>query len=216
VHPPRPGIRFIAAAAGIGVLFPISAWRGGIWAADSFCSSTQHPTHHLHHRIPIMIHEVNGDILLSKAEVIAHGVAPGDHFQTGLALSLREQWPGMFKDFRHFCRVENPDAGTLWLWSGPGRRVANLFTQKPGPKEGGHPGKASLENVNHALRELRRVIEKEKIKSVALPRLATGVGGLAWSDVRPLIDRHLGDTGIPIIIYSEYHKGQAASEPLPA
>ncbi len=43
-----------------------------------------------------MIHEVAGDILLTKAQAVAHGVAPNDHFDSGLALALREQcrsWP---------------------------------------------------------------------------------------------------------------------------
>ncbi len=38
-----------------------------------------------------MIHDVSGDILLSSAQVIAHGVAPNDLFHSGLALSLREK-----------------------------------------------------------------------------------------------------------------------------
>ena len=42
-----------------------------------------------------MIREVEGDILLTKAQVVAHGVAPGDHFDSGLALALRERWPAM-------------------------------------------------------------------------------------------------------------------------
>ena len=40
-----------------------------------------------------MIKEVSGDIMLSKAQVIAHGVAPHDHFDNGLALSLRQDYP---------------------------------------------------------------------------------------------------------------------------
>jgi O-acetyl-ADP-ribose deacetylase (regulator of RNase III) len=159
-----------------------------------------------------MIKEVSGDILLSEAEVIAHGLAPKDHFTSGLALGLREEWPAMVKDFRHYCHLENPAAGGIWLWSGPGRRIANLFTQEPARQEGGHPGKASVENVNHALRALHRLAEKEHFKSIALPRLATGVGGLEWSEVRPLIDHHLGGLNIPVILYSEYHKGVKADE----
>ena len=50
--------------------------------------------------------------------------------------------------------------------------------------------------------------------SVALPRIATGVGGLDWAEVQPLVERHLGDLGIPVIIYTEYHNGVTASEKL--
>ena len=61
-----------------------------------------------------MITEVQGDILLSKAAAIAHGVAPNDHFDSGLALSLRERWPAMVKDFRHYCQTSHPKSGEIW------------------------------------------------------------------------------------------------------
>ena len=48
-----------------------------------------------------MIKYVAGDILLSKSGMIAHGVAPNDDFGQGLALSMRKNWPSMYKDFRH-------------------------------------------------------------------------------------------------------------------
>lgn len=47
-----------------------------------------------------MIHDVQGDILLTQAQAIAHGASPNDHFTVGLALSVREMWPSMAKDFR--------------------------------------------------------------------------------------------------------------------
>ena len=52
-----------------------------------------------------MIHEIAGDILLSKAALIAHGIAPMDDFHSGLALALRERWPALYKDFRHYCHT---------------------------------------------------------------------------------------------------------------
>lgn len=65
-----------------------------------------------------MLHEVTGDILLSRAQTLAHGVSPGDHFAQGLALPLHERWPAMYKDFRHYCQVQHPHAGSLWAWMG--------------------------------------------------------------------------------------------------
>jgi O-acetyl-ADP-ribose deacetylase (regulator of RNase III) len=171
-----------------------------------------------------MIHEVSGDILLSQAAAIAHGVAPGDHFNQGLALALRERWPAMAKDFRHWCHQSHPKPGTSWIWSGPsGARIICLLTQDESLEGHGHShghgqkgGKAHVEHVNHALKDLRHVIEKEGITSLALPRLATGVGGLDWMEVKPLIKHHLGDLKIPIFVYVEYHAGKAAEETLQA
>ena len=161
-----------------------------------------------------MIHLVSGDILQTRARALAHGVAPGDHFDSGLALALRERWPAMVKDFRHYCQLEHPKPGEIWTWAGAdGTRILNLLTQEPAPAPHAHPGRASVSHVNHALRALRRVAEKEQLEALALPRLATGVGGLDWKDVRPLIERHLGALKIPIYVYETYQSGVAAKEP---
>ena len=160
-----------------------------------------------------MIHYVTGDILLSSAKALAHGIAPNDHFDSGLALSLRQDWPALYKDFRHYLHTAHPKAGGLWVWSGAdGRRVINLFTQEPAPGEQERPGKASYHNVNLCLRELHKMIDAEKIPSLSLPRLATGVGGLDWEQVEPLLRQHLGSLQIPIHVYTTYQKGLKAVE----
>lgn len=160
-----------------------------------------------------MLKEVSGDILLSKAQVVAHGVAPADHFNQGLALSLREQYPAMAKDFRHHCQVSHPKAGEVWTWAGPdGKRVVNLMVQEEAPSQQSRPGKATSHNVNLALRNLRALIEAENFTSLALPRLATGVGGLAWDEVKPLIENHLGDLDIPVYLYTNFKAGERAAE----
>jgi O-acetyl-ADP-ribose deacetylase (regulator of RNase III) len=159
----------------------------------------------------MMITEVAGDILLSSA-AIAHGVAPNDNFASGLALALRTRWPGMYKDFRHYCQVSSPKPGGLWVWSGPGVRIVSLFTQDPPPAHGENPGKSRPESVNQCLRALRKAIDAEKLTSLAVPRLATGVGGLDWKDVKPLIVKHLGDALIPIFVYATYQSNVKASE----
>lgn len=160
-----------------------------------------------------MIHDVSGDLLLSRAQLIAHGVAPNDDHATGLAHALREHAPAMYKDFRHYCKTQHPKAGTMWVWTGAdGRRIAALFTQEASYEPGKHPGRASISNVHHSLQALGKFIESEKIASVALPRLATGVGGLDWKDVRPQITADLGALTIPVFVYATYHAGQRADE----
>ena len=163
-----------------------------------------------------MIHEVRGDILLSHAQVIAHGVAPDDHFDQGLALSLGGQWPAMVKDFRHFCHTTQPKSGEAWVWSGAmSKRIINLLTHEALQSHGREPGRARTEYVNQALRELRYLLEYDRFTSLALPRLATGAGGLEWDVVRPLVVHHLGELALPIYLYTHYEKGVQAAEPGP-
>jgi O-acetyl-ADP-ribose deacetylase (regulator of RNase III) len=158
-----------------------------------------------------MIHEVSGDILLAEVDAIAHGVAPNDDFHEGLALSLRDAWPAMYKDFKHFCHGHTPKAGSSWTWgSATGPRIVALFTQEPAERHHGHghPGKATESNVNHALKALRKEIVAEGWRSVALPRLATGVGGLDWARVQPMIAHHLGDLDVEVLVVTTYRAGE--------
>jgi O-acetyl-ADP-ribose deacetylase (regulator of RNase III) len=161
-----------------------------------------------------MIHEVEGDILQSGAAAIAHGIAANDPMKQGLAAALHERYPAMHKDFHHWCRQQHPKLGSAWIWSGAGGvRVINLITQEGGYEHGSKPAQASISSVNHALRALRKIIVDEKLGSVALPRLATGVGGLSWDEVRPLILTQLGDVAAHVYLYKTYVPGKKAAEP---
>lgn len=160
-----------------------------------------------------MFKEVEGDILLSKAEAIAHGVAPMDHFDSGLAASIRHDYPSLYKDFRHYCQTFHPKPGEVWLWqSADHKKIFNLLTQDPPVSASGHPGRASLSAVRHSLKKLAQLIQQENVKSLAIPRLATGVGALDWKEVRPLLDEYLSELHIPIFIYQKFVKGKAAEE----
>lgn len=161
-----------------------------------------------------MIYDVSGDILLTRAQAIVHGIAANDPMTEGLALSLHKQYPSMHKDFHHWCHKDHPSPGAAWMWGGAGGvRIVNLITQEGGYGHGTRPYKATIKHVRDSLKELTRIIEKEAITSVAIPKLATGVGGLAWEDVRPVIEERLGALDIPVYLYSEFRPGQQASEP---
>ncbi len=161
-----------------------------------------------------MIHFVSGDILLSRAQVIAHGVAPNDAMTSGLALALRERFPALHKDFHHWCSQQHPKPGAAWMWGAPGGvRIVSLLTQEGGYGAGARPGRATLHNVRDSLRALAKMVKAESFTSLALPRLATGVGALEWDEVRPVLVDRLEPLGIPVFVYAEYHAGQPANEP---
>jgi O-acetyl-ADP-ribose deacetylase (regulator of RNase III) len=160
-----------------------------------------------------MLHEVTGDILLTRAQAIAHGIAPNDPFDQGLARALREQWPAMHRDYHHYAHQAHPRPGEVWTWGNAGIRIFTLLTQEGALDHGVRPGRATVSNVNHCLRRLRQIVEHERITSLAVPRLATGVGSLDWAEVKPLIERHLGDLPIPVLVYTTYRPGVQAEEP---
>jgi O-acetyl-ADP-ribose deacetylase (regulator of RNase III) len=161
-----------------------------------------------------MIFLVAGDILLTNAQAIAHGISPNDTFEQGLARSLREKWPMMYRDYRHYAHQTHPKPGEIWEWGGFGARIFNLLTQEGLFEHHAKPGQATLANVNHCLRRLRHAVEKQQIKSLALPRLANGVGRLSWEDVYPLIEKHLSDLPLSVYVYTTYQPGVPANEPV--
>jgi O-acetyl-ADP-ribose deacetylase (regulator of RNase III) len=160
-----------------------------------------------------MIFEVEGDITLSGANAVAHVVAPNDEFKTGFAHSLRESWPALYKDFRHYCRQEHPKTGEVWAWKGAGSAtIYNLMVQEAATGHSSHPGKATVPALNKALGELRQLCDKEKFKTLAMTRLATGVGGLEWNEVQPLIEKHFKDSSMRVYVYKTYRPKVKAVE----
>ena len=161
-----------------------------------------------------MIYEIEGDILKSKAQAIVHGVAANDPMSKGLSLKLHQMFPQMHKDFHKWCHQTNPKVGTVWKWDRfKNFTIINMLTQDNHSHHGTHPPKASLKDVNHCLRALKKLIKKEKLSSIAIPRLATGVGGLIWEDVHPLILSQLEEINIAVYIYSTFVPNIEAVEP---
>lgn len=162
-----------------------------------------------------MIFKVEGDILLSQAQAIVVGVEKNDPMDKCLALELSNKYPTMRKDFHRWCHQHNTKPGEAWLWTGPDKiHIVHLITQESLESPDHLHGKATLNNIRHALSSLVKIITDEKLGSIALPRIATGVGDLDWDDVLPLIENSLGGLGIPVYVYATYIAGKAAVEPV--
>ena len=99
----------------------------------------------------------------------------------------------------------------MWM-SAEGVKIVNLMTQPTADAHNANPGKAKIEFVDKALKELKNIIETENLESIALPKIATGVGGLDWNDVFPLVEKHLGGLKANVYVYSQYQKGISAKE----
>jgi O-acetyl-ADP-ribose deacetylase (regulator of RNase III) len=161
-----------------------------------------------------MIYKVEGDILLSKAQAIVHGVGINDPMDKGLALELRNKYPSLQKDLNRWCHQHNTKPGEAWMWVGQNNvRVVNLITHENMESNDHHYDKATLIDVKHALGALVKIIAFEKLTSIALPKLGTGFGDLEWDDVWPLIENYLGGVAIPVYVYVIYRPGEAADEP---
>lgn len=160
-----------------------------------------------------MIYEVEGDIMLTRAQVILHNVAVADPMTRGLARKLNERYPAMVEAFREWCEETNPDPGEISLWEAADKsQIINLITHEgdDDPTRVRRPDKIA---VNRCLRRLAKMVAELRIKSLAMPKIAAGDFGLDWADERGMIHSQLGEVLAPIFIYVVELDGQVASEP---
>lgn len=161
-----------------------------------------------------MIYQVEGDILFSTAHAIVQGVSANDRMNHGLAKTLHEHFPAMHKAFHQWCHQQHPKTGEIWVWDGlKDKLIVNLIIKDGGYNNVPTSTKVTVSAIRHALHALKKRAVKDKISSIALPRLATATGGLTWEEVFPVIESELGELGIPIYIYANFIPHQRAIEP---
>jgi len=103
----------------------------------------------------------------------------------GIALQFKQRWPENYKAYEAACKRGEVKLGKMFVFhraSNP-RIIINFPTKKH------WRGKSKIEDIESGLRALIDVVKKEQIRSIAVPPLGCGNGGLYWKDVRPRIQR---------------------------
>lgn len=161
-----------------------------------------------------MIYEVEGDILMSRAAVIAQGVSVNDPMTSGLARKLQEKFPTMRSEFNAWCEETKPEPGEIWLWGGSGQtKVLNLLVGEESDPDLGRPSRPDKIAVNRAFRAMNKLVVEERLTSIAMPKIGSGVGGIDWLEVRGMMHSQLGEMLIPVFVYVTELDGMLASEP---
>lgn len=161
-----------------------------------------------------MIYEVQGDILMSRAEVIAQGVSVNDPMTSGLARKLQEKFPSMRDQFIEWCTDTNPEPGDIWLWGGNTKtQVLNLIVGEAVDPALGRASRPNKIAVHRAFRAVNKLVVDERLSSIAMPKIGSGTGGIDWLEVRGMMDSQLGELLIPLFVYVAELDGMLASEP---
>ena len=150
---------------------------------------------------------VTGDVFVNRvqAEAFAHGCNCAGSMGAGIAVGFKERYPAMFEEFRRRCKAKPPEfgLGDVFLWREEGKpAVFNLGTQT-------RPGRgATYPVVESALKALRVAADEAGIRSVAMPRIAAGYGGLSWKKVRALIEVAFAGWPGMLYVYDEFKEGE--------
>ncbi len=140
---------------------------------------------------------VTGNILRDKSSAIVIPVNTMGIAGAGLAKQWAIQYPGEHRLYVIACKDKRLSTGDILLVTSAPTRLFLCFPTKIVPRN-----RSELAWIENGLSELKRLIPTLRIKSLAVPALGCGLGGLPWKDVRPLIERHLGSLRISVNIYS--------------
>jgi len=150
------------------------------------------------------IQYVSGDLFVNRyeAQALAHGCNCKGAMGAGVAKGFRERYPNMYEEYRQRCKAEPRqfNLGDSFLWKEHGKPcVFNLGTQ-----EDYWRCRASCDAIKKSLETMKKQADEAGIRSIAVPRIGAGYGGLSWEKVRPIIERVFDDWRGTLYVYEEY------------
>ncbi|WP_313472676.1 macro domain-containing protein [Brevundimonas sp.] len=138
-----------------------------------------------------MITFSKGDLLQSGAEAVINTVNCVGVMGKGIALQFKQAFPRNYDAYRRACDAGEVRLGEMFVFDTGSminpRWIINF------PTKGHWKAKSRLSDIETGLEDLKRVILENGIRSIAVPPLGCGNGGLDWAEVEPAIRRALGD-----------------------
>ncbi|MBI2802211.1 MAG: macro domain-containing protein [Gammaproteobacteria bacterium] len=109
----------------------------------------------------------------------------------GIALQFKNKWPDNFKAYEVACKKGEVKLGHMWIFDAGGLVTPNYIINFPTKQH--WRGKSEILSIRDGLSALVAQIKRLGIRSIAIPPLGCGNGGLQWTDVRPLIEAAFAD-----------------------
>jgi O-acetyl-ADP-ribose deacetylase (regulator of RNase III) len=147
-----------------------------------------------------MVEFTRGNLLEAKVEALVNTVNTVGVMGKGVALMFKEAFPENFKEYEAACKRKEVQVGHMFVterqsFIGP-KWIINFPTKQH------WRGDSKLEWIEAGLEDLKRVIVERNIRSIAIPPLGSGNGGLDWNNVRPKIEAALSSLpNVQVIVY---------------
>jgi O-acetyl-ADP-ribose deacetylase (regulator of RNase III) len=147
-----------------------------------------------------MLYFLKGNLLDSTADALVNTVNTVGVMGKGIALQFKEAFPVNNKKYIDACKNEELQTGKLLAIKDQNALLGEkLIINFPTKKHWRNPSK--YEYIEDGLKALAELISKENIKSIAVPPLGCGNGGLDWSRVKELIIQYLSPLDADIFVY---------------
>lgn len=155
-----------------------------------------------------MIEFKTGDILAEDAEALVNTVNCVGIMGRGVALRFKRAFPENFKAYERACKQGQVEPGRMFVFdtgrlTHP-RYIINFPTKRH------WRGRSRIEDIEAGLDALVAEIRRRGIRSIAIPPLGAGLGGLPWAEVRSRIERaFLALPDVRVVVFEP----QAVPEP---
>ncbi len=132
-----------------------------------------------------MIELTQGDILQADAEALVNTVNCVGVMGRGIALQFRKAFPENFKAYEAACKTDQVQPGKMFIYELNRLYNPRLIINFPTKRH--WKNKSHIADIETGLSDLINIVQQHQIRSIAIPPLGCGLGGLAWESVRPLI-----------------------------
>lgn len=154
-----------------------------------------------------MMRFTQGNLLDARVDAVVNTVNTVGVMGKGIALMFKERFPENFAAYEAACKAGAVQVGRMFVQAGVELEGPRWIVNFPTKQHWRQPTK--IEWIDAGLVDLKAVIREKRIRSIALPPLGCGNGGLDWADVRPRIEAALGDLGdVDVVVYEPTAKYQ--------
>ncbi len=134
-----------------------------------------------------MIELLRGDILQAEAEALVNTVNCVGVMGRGIALQFKKEFPENFEAYKVACNKKELQPGRLLVVKLNQMRLPRYIINFPTKRH--WRAKSHIEDIESGLVCLVKEVRERHIKSIAIPPLGCGLGGLDWRIVRPMIEQ---------------------------
>jgi O-acetyl-ADP-ribose deacetylase (regulator of RNase III) len=136
-----------------------------------------------------MVEAGTGNLLDARVEALVNPVNTVGVMGKGLALEFKRRFPANFQAYKVACKAGRVVVGKMFLVEVQGSNGVRLIVNFPTKQHWRDPSR--IEYVRDGLVALADDLRARRVRSVAIPALGCGLGGLDWAKVKPLVEQSM-------------------------
>lgn len=158
-----------------------------------------------------MIHYKTGNLLAEEAEAIVNTVNCVGVMGRGIALQFKNVFPENYQAYARACKEGEVQPGRMFVFKTGSLTDPKYIINFPTKRH--WKGKSRMEDIDSGLTALADEIRQRGIRSIAIPPLGCGLGGLDWREVRNRIERVLSNLDEVRVVVFQPDTGDVEARP---